>query len=361
MIESDASDFAMEGPGPAPGPADVPAAPPPPVIVIEHRSGGAASKFLPPLLILLVALAITSYQRRAQVIRPISTRKSTPRATVPEPPPAAKADPAPDGATPAPPVEVAESPVPTRAEAAEAPKDKDRAEEKAPAEAVAEAPAFRSPFALDTDDGLKPVDAADPARAADGAPAVEPIVAGGAPAAGDAVSKDDILRDIQREATEIDADRKNTNELKAHAKETLLAETLKSIQEKRVPFRNELRRANRELGGKAGPEIDRLCDEYGRETPAEVHALFTRMNRRAGIAHNLDLPDLILRMRQIGLPEPVILDWICTNKIHKSLNSPGGPRTEDEVRIRGAMLLLKYPVQTARKTSATAPAAPGNR
>ena len=48
-------------------------------------------------------------------------------------------------------------------------------------------------------------------------------------------------------------------------------------------------------------------------------------------------------MRKIGLPEPVLLDFLA-HKVDQTRNTRGGPRDDDEVRVRAARLLLTYPL-----------------
>jgi hypothetical protein len=160
------------------------------------------------------------------------------------------------------------------------------------------------------------------------------------------VSRDEILRDIQREADEANARREQMEQLKPRAQALLAAEAVARIQEDRVPFRNELRQLIAERGNDAGPEIDRLCDTYGRDTPPETRAAYHRALRSTPA--RLTRQGMVELMRSAGLPEPVILDYLA-HGLHKTLNSRGGPRDEDEVRVRAGRLLLQFPVSTAKR------------
>ena len=359
------------------------------VIVIEYRQRGLASRLMPPALILLAALAISSYQRKTPV-RPIAprldlaalAREKSETPTFPPPkvvfrpqPSAADAGGGKDGGVDKP----AASPETPRVDPLpDAAASSPIVPVPVPGPPVADPgpPTRPSPFDLAPVDGLLPVAAvAEPQpipAPATAAPAPEtppeikdPVVTDSAPAdppaemasppngvaaaGGDEPSKDEILRDIQREADEKNAQREDLEKLKPRAQAILAAEALAKVHDDRLPFHNDLRQLLKERGNGAGPEIDQLCDQYGRDTPQEVRALYNRALRRAPA--RMSRQDMVAMMRSIGLPEPVILDYI-SHGLHKTLNTRGGPRDEDEVRVRAARFLLSIPLPGAPKAGA---------
>jgi hypothetical protein len=169
------------------------------------------------------------------------------------------------------------------------------------------------------------------------------------------MSKEAILDDIQREAAENEARQRDMAELKPRARAMLLDEAIRRVEADRAPFRNELGQIVASLGAGAGPQIDELCDQYGRQTLPEVKAGYQRAMRVK--PRRLTLEGDVEFMRVCGLPEPVILDYIA-HRMHKTLNTRGGPRNEDEVRVKAAAFLLKVPLRPARR--AETPASNGN-
>ena len=59
-------------------------------------------------------------------------------------------------------------------------------------------------------------------------------------------------------------------------------------------------------------------------------------------------------MRFLGWPEPRILDFLA-RQLDLGINSRGGPRDRNAVRVHAARLLLKIPVTTARPASSSRP------
>ncbi|MFO0910904.1 MAG: hypothetical protein U0794_21615 [Isosphaeraceae bacterium] len=227
-----------------------------------------------------------------------------------------------------------------------------------------------SPFELDSGDGLKPVPPGE-TLAANAVPATRPMPMASplaplvppddgpatleAPAAlplADRASdvmqaqeqeadKNAILDDIQREAAAIQNQRKDLEELKPRAQAMLAAEAITRIQADRTSFRDELRETLKVVGPDLGQRIDLVISRHGREAPPQVMAAYYRALRMA--PKRMTRQGEIDLMRLAGLPEPMIFDFLA-NKLHRTLNTRGGPRDENEVRVRAARLLLSYPL-----------------
>ncbi len=159
-------------------------------------------------------------------------------------------------------------------------------------------------------------------------------------------SRDDVLRDIQREAEENDIRRQDMEGLKNNARGLLLTEAIARVEEKRAPFRKELSQLIAELGNDAGEEIEKLCDRYGKEALPQVKIAYARSLRAA--PKRLTQQGRVELMRSLGVPEPLILDQLC-HDFDKLINTRGGPRTEREVRVRAAQSLLRIPLTPPRR------------
>ena len=355
----------------------LPAVPtPPPVIVIQYPQRGLVSRLTPPALILLAALAITAFQR-VTPIRPIASQLGLDVKERPKVEPPGTPFPAPRLAFR--PQKPAEEVAATATVKAAVPNPELAVSESslaaAPTDAlVSSATEARtpSPFDLDPVPGLTPRAANEP-PAPEPAPASAPTAARSSPpvfveavaepeppapereAAADTVSKDEILRDIKREADERDAQREDMERIKPRAQAILAAEArtaaVARIGEERIPFRNELRQVLKEGGNEAGPEIDRLCDQFERDTRPELRSAYLKTIFR--ISSRMPRELKVEKMRAFAIPEPMILDAIA-NEFHRTMNSRGGPRDENEVRVRAARELLKYPVATTGKPTQAA-------
>lgn len=337
-----------------------------PVIVIEYRNRNWLTRLIPPLIIPIAALAITSYQRTTP-LRPVHLDFAPPaRAVVPGGNEQRQPEPDPPVSPPAATtLDVTPEVETTRAEAPS---------QTAPVVvALAEPSRSRSPFDLEPVDGLVPmtqppgprpepmpleVEAFSgnvdlmPELGQDSEPANEARSnerAATAEAAEAGLSKEEILRDIAREAAEKEAQRQDLEELKPRARGLLLGEALEQVHAARIPFRNDLREVLRTLGKEAGPEIERLCNQYGREPLMEVLNAYYR--RKRSMPPRTSRSAEVEMMRAVGLPEPVILDYL-SHALDKTINTPGGPRDQHEVRVRAARLLLTFPVTATRPPAA---------
>ena len=344
---------------------DDPAPSPPAVLVVRHPERSSLARLTPPLLILLTALVITSYQRKAVI--PLSAyRSDLAEASRPSHPPISDAPAAP--AEPEAIVLLPDDPPPPPAPLVVLPENvvattptAEPAAEPAPDSKVVEVKQTPSPFDLDANEGLRPV-AITPAPerlAAQSPPATSDASAGpnatllpeaadlpkdslvmnGDPV-GPPVSKDDILDDIQRESDQKDANQLNMQDLKPRAQAMLLAEAVGRVQSSRSSFHTDLKKAIEEFGPNAGQEIERIAQKYGREMPPEVKTITRRADRT--MPTRITLTGRIEFYRKVGVPEPAILDLI-SHRIHKEINTRGGPRDEHEVRVRAAQLLLSLP------------------
>ncbi len=183
----------------------------------------------------------------------------------------------------------------------------------------------------------------------DALPEVAPI-----PAAEPEPSREEILRDIEREADQSDAKRQDLEGLKNRAKSLLMNEAISRVQAERAAFHEDLRQLLAQFGRQseaAGKEIDQLCLRYGKEPLPEVKVAYKAVLRVA--PKRWPRQAQVETMRSIGVPEALILDQIC-HEFDKLLNTRGGPRSEDEVRVRAARALLAIPLNSPGKKPAAA-------
>ncbi|MGE3820230.1 MAG: hypothetical protein AB7I30_12490 [Isosphaeraceae bacterium] len=320
---------------------------PPPLVVVQYRQRGTLGRLTPPLLILIVALGVTYYQRGKanRVMDQAKAASVAPRTGSP------RIDPKPTPEPSDPKTTTADAS--TEPPAAKAPMP-ERVEAKAPPSPTPP-PILLSPFDITPNDGLSPLPGpVPPVAIADlgpissvTAPAVIPANNEPTPAKneepagpiGEEASREEILADIKREANANQAEQAELAEMKPKAQQMLLAEALDQVHAARSPFRKELKDVLEHFKGQAGPEIERLCQQFGRTAPKEAEELFHRGRRMLSV--RLSRRDEVEFMRSCGLPETVILDFL-SHKIHQTMNTRGGPRDANEVRIWAAKLLLSY-------------------
>jgi hypothetical protein len=168
------------------------------------------------------------------------------------------------------------------------------------------------------------------------------------------VTRDAILAEIQAEAAQKKAQQDQLGREVAEAKIHDFVEALHRTNSGRRPFHDELRRALRERGDDAGPEIKSICDRYGRETHTIVEKKYkvdmSRWNPRMTRAAKVE------KLRAAGLPEPRIFDFLAS-ELDKLIGQRGGPANPNEVRVRAAQRLLMYPPPPV--ADASYPPAPG--
>ena len=143
-------------------------------------------------------------------------------------------------------------------------------------------------------------------------------------------SKEENLRAIQEEAAkkqlEMDVEQRTQD-----------AQLLALKDQERRKFLDDLSEILRLHDKQAGPEIEKLCARSGRDSDPVMLArayrvLFSTRNQR----------DKVHRLRELGLSETVILDYLA-NELHRHrLGTRNGPRDRNEVLYQAAQLLLKY-------------------
>jgi hypothetical protein len=112
--------------------------------------------------------------------------------------------------------------------------------------------------------------------------------------------------------------------------------------EEQTKFREELAEVVRSKGMRAGPDIANLDKRYayqGDPIKAETAYQMWRLMRTSEKAK-------VNKLRSLELPETKILEFMCSS-LHGTIGTRRGPRDENEVRVRAAMQLLKYPLGTA--------------
>jgi hypothetical protein len=144
-------------------------------------------------------------------------------------------------------------------------------------------------------------------------------------------TKRQIEEEAARREAEINAQVENRN---ADLKSKWLEEQLK--------FREELAEVVRSKGMRAGPDIANLDKRYayqGDPIKAEKAYQMWRLMPTSEKAK-------VNKLRSLELPETKILEFMCSS-LHGTIGSRRGPRDENEVRVKAAMQLLKYPLGTA--------------
>ncbi len=159
------------------------------------------------------------------------------------------------------------------------------------------------------------------------------------------MTKEQILSEIRREAAQKEAERQRLEAWKPQRRLHELDEVREKMDAERVRFHHELRQILKDRGKRAGPMIEDLCNEYGRNTLPEIEGMVRRALRLS--VGGLPRQDQVEMMRSHGLPEPKILDYIA-NKLHRDLGSRGGPRDEKEVLVEAARRLLAMPLAPAQ-------------
>ena len=107
--------------------------------------------------------------------------------------------------------------------------------------------------------------------------------------------------------------------------------------EERARFRDELKLALGLAGNQAGPEIDKLMQQYRYDGDADKLNLasrtwfFGRMPRQAKVRF----------IRSLGVPESVFLDFFAVD-LERLIGARNGPRDKNDVRVRAAKLVLSY-------------------
>ncbi len=367
--------------------SEVPSAAPS-IVIVEKKGRNLSSLFLPPAMIVLVALAILSFQRQTP-IRSLGTVSAKPVALAPKPEAVPVKDPAVAAAR-------AESPIVARLEsrAPQVPIALPMPETAIPTSLVAP---VTIPHDIDFQSAKErshfvPSSMTRLLARGDDPPEVEPPVTSGGnpkeepggrgeaslpnpppaalpsknpdvrgpekdaprpeepkPEAPRPATKKEIEDDIRREAARKEAERRAMQSIKPPTRRDQIDEARRSAQRSRKPFHEDLRKLLKMAGRAAGPQIESLCDQYGRTTLPEIReAVGTSLKRTHG---GLSRQSKVEMMRRLGLPEPNILEFIA-NEVHHTLNMPSGPKDPDEVWVRSARILLAIPLNPPRSTPA---------
>lgn len=372
----DRTDFSYDDSQKMPAQAGADGSASPPVILIQYRERSIAARLLPPALILVAAVAITAYRRTTPVFPPTSLARIAPRQSLASTDAksvesekivvrAANRAQLEEKVETKPPQATEVSQIKASAMVASR-KREDHVVEKPAVVVAAGAPSVASsatsPFEFDASDGLRrleavtvnpagtreipatPETARTPSDSSMEAVASSDLSVTPKPVPGP--SRDDILRDIEREARDKEGQRKENETLKAEAHSLLLAESLDKARSERATFHQELRKILKEMGKSAGTEIEKLCQKFGRDMRPEVQYAYNRFQRTT--TGHVNRQTTVETLRGIGIPEPVVLDYVAS-KVHNTMNTRGGPRDENEVRVRAAQFLLSYPLPATRK------------
>jgi hypothetical protein len=125
--------------------------------------------------------------------------------------------------------------------------------------------------------------------------------------------------------------------------------------EERPKFHEELKRLIREQGRAAGPDIKAIRDRFGVDTLPEI--MMPAARDLLDVGPRLDTGQKIRRMRQWGLPEPMIIDDLYEKEL-RNIGARGGARNEDEAWVFAAWALLHYPPGVPRANAQPAAAPP---
>lgn len=143
-------------------------------------------------------------------------------------------------------------------------------------------------------------------------------------------SREETEREIREEARRKQAE--------SQERTTRQHEEVQDIRdEERLRFREELRLILEIHGKDAGQRIADLSDRSGRDDDPVLHAMALEVIGSRGTSQKFK----VQRMRAIGVPEPVILDYLA-NTLNKNLGARNGPRSRDDVWVQAGRLLLRY-------------------
>jgi len=159
------------------------------------------------------------------------------------------------------------------------------------------------------------------------------------------ITKEEVEADIRREAAQKAAELRKFQQAKPPRRIDQIEASRRVAQQNRGPFHSDLRKILKLAGKAAGPQIESLCDQYGRTALPEIRdAVGTTLLRTHG---RLGRQSKIEMMRRLGLPEPNILEFLA-NDVHSTMHTPSGPRDPDEVWVFAARILLAFPVNPPR-------------
>jgi hypothetical protein len=125
--------------------------------------------------------------------------------------------------------------------------------------------------------------------------------------------------------------------------------------EDRVKFHKELGEILETYGKLAGPEIDKLAKRSAHDYDMAVYSKAQSIWRHGKMTPQAK----VSAIRSLDIPEPAILNFISDN-LYARLRAPGGPRDNNELRLRAAQLLLSYELPAAPPSSTEPGPAPGD-
>jgi hypothetical protein len=165
-------------------------------------------------------------------------------------------------------------------------------------------------------------------------------------------TKEQFDEELRRESERKGAEMKEMEVRRKTAWWREVQEAYQRAQDERIPFQKDLDFRVKKLGMQAGPEINNLCERYGRITSPVIHdAVLLALKRNIRMTRELKVE----MMRRLGLPEPLILDYLAHELDKTTKKTRGGPRDSNEVRVLAARLLLAIPISPP-PPSASAPA-----
>jgi hypothetical protein len=153
-------------------------------------------------------------------------------------------------------------------------------------------------------------------------------------------TREETIQEILAESAQKRVEQQNLKREVALSRAREAWELHRRAQAERQAFHDELRRVLQGFGPRSGPEIKALCDRYGRVMHSEVKKAMTVALNRLAASVNLEVK--LGLMRAYGAPEAMLLDALA-NELDRTRNQRGGPRDQNEVRVRAAQRLLKYP------------------
>lgn len=189
-------------------------------------------------------------------------------------------------------------------------------------------------LASPTKPDARPTDAAPPAPSPPAAPVDPPLP-----------TREETERQLRAEAAAL---QKESNQRLEQQREDLH----ELHDDQRKQFLDELRLILTVHREAAGPEIERLTDRTGRTSdPALL------MRARVVITEErTPLRSKVRKLREIGVPETVILDVVCNN-LNRGIGTRNGPRNRNEVWVKAARLLLLYEAPSSPPRPSVPPAA----
>ena len=107
--------------------------------------------------------------------------------------------------------------------------------------------------------------------------------------------------------------------------------------DERRQFLDELRMLIKVHGPAAGPEIEHLSGKAGKTDDPDILG----QARRVITEMRGTRQDKVRKLRELGVPETVILNYVA-NELERNRGARNGPRTRNEVWIRAGKLLINY-------------------